>query len=43
LSAKRLLISTIDLRLAVSPVISAMVFVLFFGAQGYFGPWLREL
>jgi len=28
--------------LAVSPVISGMVFVLLFGAQGFFGPWLRD-
>jgi sulfate/thiosulfate transport system permease protein len=26
----------------VSPVISGLIFVLLFGAQGYFGPWLAE-
>ncbi len=30
----------IDLPFSVSPVISGLVFVLLFGAQGYFGPWL---
>ena len=37
---KSLLISFIDLPFSVSPVISGLVFVLLFGAQGYFGPWL---
>ena len=37
---KTLLISLIDLPFSVSPVISGLVFVLLFGAQGYFGPWL---
>jgi len=39
---KSLLITLIDLPFAVSPVISGMAFVLLFGAQGAFGPWLRE-
>ncbi len=34
------LLSLIDLPLSVSPVISGLVFVLFFGAQGVMGPWL---
>lgn len=38
--SKSLLISFIDLPFSVSPVISGLVFVLLFGAQGYFGPWL---
>jgi sulfate transport system permease protein len=38
---KNLLISLIDLPFSVSPVISGLVFVLLFGAQGYLGPWLR--
>ena len=38
---KNLLISLIDLPFSVSPVISGLVFVLLFGAQGYFGPWLK--
>ena len=25
-----------------SPVVAGLVFVLLFGLQGYFGPWLRE-
>ncbi len=39
---KRLLITLIDLPLSVSPVISGLVFVLVFGARGWFGPWLSE-
>jgi sulfate transport system permease protein len=41
-AGKTLLTSMIDVPLAVSPVISGMIFVLLFGAQGYFGPWLRD-
>jgi sulfate transport system permease protein len=37
---KGVLLTLIDLPLAVSPVISGMVFVLLFGAQGLVGPWL---
>ncbi|UGV27961.1 sulfate ABC transporter permease subunit CysW [Rhodopseudomonas boonkerdii] len=37
---KTLLVTLIDLPFSVSPVISGLVFVLLFGAQGYFGPWL---
>jgi len=37
---KGLLLSLIDLPLSVSPVIAGFIFVLMFGAQGYFGPWL---
>ena len=38
---KTLLISLIDLPFSVSPVIAGLVFVLLFGAQGYWGPWLQ--
>ena len=38
---KNLLLSLIDLPLSVSPVISGLVFILLFGAQGYCGPWLQ--
>jgi sulfate transport system permease protein len=38
---KVLLITLIDLPFSVSPVISGLVFVLLFGAQGYFGAWLQ--
>lgn len=38
---KRLLVTLIELPFSVSPVISGLVFVLLFGAQGYLGPWLR--
>ena len=37
---KTMLISLIDLPFSVSPVISGLVFVLLFGAQGFFGPWV---
>jgi sulfate transport system permease protein len=39
---KNILITLIDLPFAVSPVISGMVYVLLFGAQGWLGPWLAE-
>ncbi|MBN9497744.1 MAG: sulfate ABC transporter permease subunit CysW [Alphaproteobacteria bacterium] len=39
---KSFLITLIDLPFSVSPVISGLVYMLLFGAQGYFGPWLRE-
>jgi sulfate transport system permease protein len=39
---RNLLTSLIDLPFAVSPVISGLVFVLLFGAQGWFGPWLGD-
>ena len=39
---KTLLVSLIDLPFGVSPVISGMVIVLLFGAQGLLGPWLTE-
>jgi sulfate/thiosulfate transport system permease protein len=38
-AGKTLLITLIDLPFSVSPVISGLVFVLLFGAQGFFGPW----
>lgn len=37
---KQFLITLIDLPFSVSPVISGMIFVLLFGAQGFLGPWL---
>jgi sulfate/thiosulfate transport system permease protein len=37
---KALLGALIDLPLSVSPVVSGLLFVLMFGAQGWFGPWL---
>jgi sulfate transport system permease protein len=37
---KHLLITLIDLPFAVSPVISGMIFVLLFGAHGWFGSWM---
>ncbi len=39
---KSLLITLIDLPFAVSPVISGLIYVLVFGAQGWLGPWLIE-
>jgi sulfate transport system permease protein len=38
---KSLLITLIDLPFAVSPVVSGLVYVLLFGANGWFGPWLQ--
>ncbi|WP_024299483.1 sulfate ABC transporter permease subunit CysW [Methylomicrobium lacus] len=37
---KSLLTTLIDLPFSVSPVISGLIFVLLFGAQGWFGEWL---
>ena len=39
---KRLLLTLIDLPFSVSPVVAGLVFVLLFGAHGWFGEWLRE-
>ncbi|RXJ84984.1 sulfate ABC transporter permease subunit CysW [Arcobacter cloacae] len=39
---KSFLITLIDLPFAVSPVISGFVYILLFGAQGWFGHWLIE-
>lgn len=39
---KNILLTLIDLPFSVSPVISGLIYVLLFGAQGWFGPWLRE-
>jgi sulfate transport system permease protein len=41
-TGRTVLISLIDLPFSVSPVISGLVFVLLFGAQGFFGPWLAS-
>jgi sulfate/thiosulfate transport system permease protein len=38
---KSVLITLIDLPFSVSPVISGLIYVLLFGAQGWFGPWLK--
>jgi sulfate/thiosulfate transport system permease protein len=37
---KNILVTLIDLPFAVSPVISGLIYVLLFGMQGWFGPWL---
>ncbi len=39
-TGRSLLITFIDLPFSVSPVISGLVYVLLFGAHGWFGPWL---
>ncbi len=39
---KSLLNSLIDLPFSVSPVIAGLIYVLLFGAQGYFGPYLQS-
>jgi sulfate transport system permease protein len=39
---KQVLIALIDLPFSVSPVIAGLVYMLLFGAQGWFGHWLAE-
>jgi sulfate transport system permease protein len=39
---RSLLVALIDLPFSVSPVVAGLMFVLIFGLQGYFGPFLRE-
>jgi len=39
---KSLLITLVDLPFSVSPVVSGLIYVLLFGAQGWFGPWLMQ-
>ncbi len=39
---KQLLLTLIDLPFSVSPVIAGLIFVLVFGAQGWWGAWLME-
>ena len=39
---KSILLTLIDLPFSVSPVISGLIYVLMFGAQGWFGGWLRD-
>lgn len=39
---KNVLVTLIDIPFGVSPVISGLIFVLVFGAQGWFGSWLSD-
>ena len=39
---RQFLLTLIDLPFSVSPVLSGLVYVLLFGAQGFFGPWLMD-
>ncbi|MDY7579684.1 sulfate ABC transporter permease subunit CysW [Herbaspirillum sp. RTI4] len=39
---KQVLLTLIDLPFSISPIISGLIYVLIFGAQGWFGGWLRE-
>jgi sulfate transport system permease protein len=39
---KALLVTLIDLPFSVSPVVSGLIYVLLFGAQGWVGPWFQE-
>ncbi len=39
---RALLMSLMDVPFAISPVVAGLMFVLLFGMQGYFGPFLRE-
>lgn len=38
---KTLLVTLIDLPFSFSPVVSGMMFLMLFGLQGFFGPWLE--
>lgn len=38
---KQFLITLIDLPFSVSPVVAGLIYVLLFGASGWFGPWLQ--
>ena len=38
---KAVLTTLVDLPFSVSPVVSGLIYVLMFGAQGWFGPWLQ--
>ncbi|WP_036261979.1 sulfate ABC transporter permease subunit CysW [Methylocapsa aurea] len=40
-AGKSFLITLIDLPFSVSPVVAGLIYVLLFGAQGLFGPWLK--
>lgn len=39
---KSILLTLIDLPFSISPVIAGLMYVLVFGASGWFGPWLAE-
>ena len=39
---KSILVTLIDLPFSVSPVIAGLIYVLLFGAQGFFGQWLQD-
>lgn len=39
---RNVIITCIDLPFSVSPVVAGLVFILLFGANGWFGPWLNE-
>jgi sulfate transport system permease protein len=39
---KAFLVTLIDLPFSVSPVVSGLIYVLVFGMQGWFGPWLSD-
>ena len=41
-AGKSFLVSLIDLPFSVSPVVAGLAYVMLFGAQGYFGPWLIQ-
>ena len=41
-SGKSVLVTLMDLPFAISPVIAGLIFILLFGARGWFGPWLSQ-
>jgi sulfate transport system permease protein len=40
-TGKAFLTTLVDLPFSVSPVVAGLIYVLMFGAQGWFGPWLQ--
>ena len=40
-TGKSVLTTLVDLPFSVSPVVAGLIYVLMFGAQGWFGPWLQ--
>ena len=39
---KELLLTLIDLPFSVSPVVAGLIYILLYGAHGWFGPWLQD-
>jgi sulfate transport system permease protein len=39
---KKLLISLIELPFSISPIVAGVIYLMLYGAKGWFGPWLDE-